>query len=65
MNRVDPLGVSRLLLLAVEGLACALNPKLRKRERRRAVGFGLLYAGILLGGIVLIVRAVWQLYFQK
>ena len=65
LNRMNPLGISRLLFLALEGLACTLNPKLRKRQKRRAGGFGLVYAGVLLGGIVLIVLAVRQVYFRK
>ena len=62
---MNPLGIFQLALVALEGVAYAVNPKLRKQEKRRAVGFGLAYVAILLGGIVLVILTVRSLYFQK
>jgi hypothetical protein len=62
---MNPLGIFQSVLVALEGLAYAVNPKLRKQEKRRAVGFGLAYVAILLGGIVVVAMTVRSLYFQK
>ena len=62
---VNPLGIFQLVLVALEGIACAVNPKLRRQEKGRAAGFGLAYVTILLGGIVLVILTVRALYFQK
>ncbi|HZR16433.1 MAG TPA: hypothetical protein VFE51_03830 [Verrucomicrobiae bacterium] len=62
---MNPLGVFQLVFVALEGIAYALNPKLRKEGKKKAVGFGLLYIGFLLAGIVLLVVVVRSLYFRQ
>ncbi len=62
---MNSLGIFQLALKALEGVACALNPRLRKQEKKRAVGFGLLYVGFLIGGAVIVVMVLRSLYFQK
>jgi len=62
---MDPLGIFQLALVALEGVAYALNPKLRKQEKRPAWVSGLAYIGILLGGLVIIIITLRSLYFQK
>jgi hypothetical protein len=62
---MNPLGILQLGLVALEGVAYALNPKLRKQEKGRAWASGLAYIGILLGGLAIIIFTVWSLYFQK
>jgi hypothetical protein len=62
---MNPLGLFQLVFVALEGVAYALNPKLRKKEKKRAIGFGLFYFGFLLLGIVLAIVVVRSLYFQK
>jgi hypothetical protein len=60
-----PLGFLQLVLVAIEGVACALNPKLRRENRRDKVWFGVMYLGILLGGLIILIMVVRELYFQK
>ena len=61
-----PFGAFRLVVLALEGLAYALNPKLRKQESKKNVALsGLAYIACLLVGVGLIVMVVWELYFRK
>ena len=62
---MNPLGVFQLVLVALEGVAYAVNPKLKKQEKGRAVGFGLAYIGVLVGGIVIVILTVRSLYFHK
>lgn len=62
---MNPLGIFQLALVALEGTAYALNPKLRKQEKKKAVGFGLFYIGFLLAGIVIVILVVRSLYSQK
>jgi hypothetical protein len=62
---MNPLGIVQLALVAAEGVACALHPKLRKENRKKAVGFGLFYLAFLLLGLGLIIMLVRSLYFQK
>jgi hypothetical protein len=62
---MNPLGLFQLVQVALEAVARAVNPKLRKQEKKRAVAFGFAYVGILLGGIVIVVLTVRALYFQK
>jgi hypothetical protein len=60
-----PLGMFQLVLVALEAVACAVNPKLRNQEKGRAIGFGLAYVTILLSGIALVIWTLWSLYFRK
>ena len=62
---MNPLGIGQLIVLALEGIACAVNPKLRKQTRKETVAFGLFYVAFLIGGIILVVVTVRSLYFQK
>jgi hypothetical protein len=62
---MNPFGVLQLALVALEGVAYAVNPKLKKEAKRRAVGFGIAYVLILLGGVLVLVLAVRSLYSQK
>lgn len=62
---MNPLGIVQLALVALEGAACALNPKLRRQNRKKAVGFGLFYLAFLLAGLALVFMVVRSLYFQK
>jgi hypothetical protein len=62
---MNPLGIFQLVLVALEGIAYAVSPKLRKQEKKSAVAFGLVYVAILLGGIIIVVMVVRSLYFQK
>jgi hypothetical protein len=62
---MNPLGIFQLVFVALEGVAYALNPKLRKEERKRAVGFGLFYICFLLVGIALVIVVVRSLYFRR
>ncbi len=57
--------IVQILLLAVEEVACAFNPRLRKRNRKKTVGFVLFYVGFLLGRLALVFMVVRWLYFQK
>jgi hypothetical protein len=65
LGGMNPLGAFQLVVIALEGVAYAVNPKLRKQEKKRAVGFGLAYVAILVGGIVLVILTVRSLYFEK
>lgn len=60
-----PLGFLQLVLVALEGVACALNPKLRREDRRSKVWFGIMYFSFLLVGLVIVVMVVRSLYIQK
>ena len=62
---MNPLGIFQLVFVALEGVAYALNPKLRKEEKKKAVGFGLFYVGFLLVGIALVIVVVRSLYFRR
>ena len=62
---MNPFGMFQLVFVALEGIAYALNPKLRKKGKKRAVGFDLFYIGFLLAGIVLVVVVVRSLYFRQ
>ena len=60
---LNPLGIFQLVMVALEGVAYAVNPKLREQDKKNAVGFGLLYVAVLVGGMVMIVLVVRSLYF--
>jgi len=60
---VNPLGIFQLVLVALEGVAHAVNPRLRKQEKKSAVAFGLAYAAILTGCIIILAMVVRSLYF--
>ncbi|HZR17498.1 MAG TPA: hypothetical protein VFE51_09240 [Verrucomicrobiae bacterium] len=62
---MNPFGMFQLVFVALEGVACALNPKLRREKKKKAVGFGLFYIGFLLAGIALVVVVVRSLYFRQ
>lgn len=62
---MNPLAIAQFALVALEGVACALNPKLRKGTRKQAVGFGLFYIGFLLTGVGSLITVVHSLYLQK
>lgn len=62
---MNPLAIVQVALVALEGVACALNPNLRKGTRKQAVRFGLFYIGFLLTGVGIIIMVVRSLYFQK
>lgn len=62
---MNPLGIVQLASVAIEGVACALNPNLRKQAKKRAIGFGLMYFGFLIGGVATVILIVRSLYFQK
>ena len=59
------IGVVQLVVVALEGIACALNPKLRKESRKITVAFGLFYIGFFVVGIVVLIMVVRSLYFRK
>jgi hypothetical protein len=61
---MNPLGLFDAMLVALEGVAYAVNPKLRKQTKKSAVAFGLFYVAFLLGGIIILVMVVRSLYFQ-
>ncbi len=58
-------GIFELMLATLEGVACAVNPKLRKQPKKSGVAFGLVYVAFLVGGIMILVMIVRSLYFQK
>jgi hypothetical protein len=62
---MNPFGIVQLALTALEGVAYAVNPKLRRETKKSAVGFGVAYIGILIVGLVIVVVVVQSLYFQK
>lgn len=61
---MNPLGVFQLAIVAMEAIAYAVNPKLRKRQKKDAVLFGFVYFAVLLGGICLVAATIWSLYFR-
>jgi hypothetical protein len=61
---LNPLGIFQLVMVALEGVAYAVNPKLREQDKKNAVGFGLVYVVFLVGGMVMIVLVVRSLYFH-
>jgi hypothetical protein len=62
---MNPFGFGQLVLLALEGVARAVNPKLRRQDRRETLAFGLFYVAFLVGGILFVVVLVRALYFKK
>jgi hypothetical protein len=62
---MNSFGIGQLVLLALEGIACAVNPELRKQGRRETLAFGLFYVAFLVGGIIFLVVLVRSLYFKK
>jgi hypothetical protein len=62
---MNPLGIFQLALVALQGVAYALNPKLRKREKKSAIAFGIFYVAFLLAGIATLILYARSLYFQK
>jgi len=61
---MNPLGIFQLVIVALEGVAYAVNPKLKQQGKKSAVGFGLSYVAFLVGGIVVIILVVRSLYFE-
>jgi hypothetical protein len=62
---MNPLAIFQVVSVALEGVACALNPKLRQQEKKKAIGFGIFYIGFLLVGVALVIGVVRSLYFHK
>lgn len=62
---MNPLGIVQMVVAAMEGLAQALNPKLRKTEKSGRWKFWLAYTAILLCGVFVIILTVRSLYFSK
>jgi hypothetical protein len=59
------LGIIQLVMVALEGVAYAVNPKLQQQGKRRAVGFEVFYVSFLVGGAVIVILVVRSLYFNK
>jgi hypothetical protein len=61
---MNPLGIFELVFVALEGVAHAFNPKLKRKTKKDTVGFALLYIAILVGGIAITVIVIRDLYFK-
>lgn len=60
---MNPLGIFQFALAALEGVVHAVNPKLRKKETKSGIAFGIVYIALLIGGTIIVVMVVRSLYF--
>jgi hypothetical protein len=61
---MNPVGILQLIVVGLEGIVHALNPKRRRETKKDGIGFALFYVGILAGGGVLVVIVIRDLYFK-